>query len=116
VFCLSSLAFPGTNGFVGEFLILTGAFAHSHLLLVCAVPGAILAAAYMLRMLQKIMFGGVNNPDVSHMHDLNLRETLTLLPLLIFVFWIGLFPGPVIGIMHTSIGHLLEQVQRGLAP
>ncbi len=116
VFCLSSLAFPGTNGFVGEFLILTGAFAYSKLLLVCAVPGAILAAAYMLRMLQKIMFGGVNNPDVSHMNDLNLRETLTLLPLLIFVFWIGLFPGPVIGIMHASVTHLLEQVQRGLIP
>jgi NADH-quinone oxidoreductase subunit M len=116
VFCLSSLAFPGTNGFVGEFLILTGAFAHSKLLLVCAVPGAILAAAYMLRMLQKIMLGGVNNPDVSHMNDLNFRETLTLLPLMIFVFWIGLFPGPVIGIMHTSISHLLEQVQRGLTP
>ena len=116
VFCLSSLAFPGTNGFVGEFLIMTGTFSYSKLLLVCAVPGVILAAAYMLRMLQKIMFGGVNNPDVSHMNDLNLRETLTLLPLMIFVFWIGLFPGPVIGIMHTSIGHLLEQVQRGLAP
>jgi NADH-quinone oxidoreductase subunit M len=116
VFCLSSLAFPGTNGFVGEFLIMTGTFAYSKLLLVCAVPGVILTAAYMLRMLQKIMFGGVNNPDVSHMNDLNLRETLTLLPLLVFVFWIGLFPGPVIGIMHTSVIHLLEQVHKGLTP
>jgi NADH-quinone oxidoreductase subunit M len=116
VFCISSLAFPGTNGFVGEFLILTGTFAYSKLLLVCAVPGAILAAAYMLRMLQKIMFGGVNNPDVSHMNDLSPREILTLLPLLIFVFWIGLFPGPVIGIMHTSVNHLLEQVHKGLIP
>jgi NADH-quinone oxidoreductase subunit M len=116
VFCLSSLAFPGTNGFVGEFLILTGTFAHSKLLLVCAVPGAILAAAYMLRMLQKIMFGGVNNPDVSHMNDLSPREILTLLPLLILVFWIGLFPGRVIGIMHTSVNHLLEQVYKGLIP
>jgi NADH-quinone oxidoreductase subunit M len=116
VFSLSSLAFPGTSGFVGEFLILTGTFAHSKLLLACAVPGAILAAAYMLRMLQKIMFGGVDNPDVSHLKDLNFRETLTLLPLLVFVFWIGLSPGPVIGIMHASVTHLLEQVQRGLAP
>jgi NADH-quinone oxidoreductase subunit M len=80
------------------------------------VPGAILAAAYMLRMLQKIMFGGVDNPDVSHLKDLNLREALTLLPLLVFVFWVGLFPGPVIGIMHASVTHLLEQVQRGLTP
>jgi NADH-quinone oxidoreductase subunit M len=116
VFCLSSLAFPGTNGFVGEFLILTGAFAHAKILLVLAAPGAVLAAAYMLRMLQKIMFGGVNNPDVSTLSDLNLRETLTLLPLLVFVFWIGLFPGPVIGIMHATVGHLLEQVHRGMVP
>jgi NADH-quinone oxidoreductase subunit M len=116
VFCLSSLAFPGTNGFVGEFLILIGAFAHAKILLVLAVPGAVLAAAYMLRMLQKIMFGGVNNPDVSSLTDLNLRETLTLLPLLVFVFWIGLFPGPVIGIMHATVGHLLEQVHRGMVP
>jgi NADH-quinone oxidoreductase subunit M len=116
VFCLSALSFPGTSGFVGEFLILTGTFAHSKLLLACAVPGAVLAAAYMLRMLQKIMFGGVNNPDVSHLKDLNLRETLTLLPPLVFVFWVGLFPGPVIGIMHASVSHLLEQVQRGLTP
>ena len=116
VFCLSSLAFPGTNGFVGEFLILTGAFAHNKLLLVLAVPGAVLAAAYMLRMLQKIMFGGVDNPDSSRLSDLNLREALTLLPLLVFVFWIGLFPGPVIGIMQATVGHLLEQVHRGMVP
>ena len=116
LFCMSSFAFPGTNGFVGEFLILAGTFAHSKLLLAFAVPGAILAAAYMLRMLQKIMFGGVDNPDVSHLHDLNLRETLTLLPLAVFVFWIGLFPGPVIDIMHASVAHLLQQVQRGIAP
>ncbi len=116
LFCLSSFAFPGTNGFVGEFLILAGAFAHSWLLLVFAVPGAILAAAYMLRMLQKIMFGGVDNPDVSNLTDLDLRETLTLFPLAVFVFWIGLFPGPVIDIMHASVVHLLQQVQRGLVP
>jgi NADH-quinone oxidoreductase subunit M len=116
VFCLSSFAFPGTNGFVGEFLILTGAFAYSKLLLACAVPGVILAAAYMLRMLQKITFGGTDNPDVSYMHDVNLRETLTLLPLAVFVFWIGLFPGPVIGIMQASVNHLLEQFHRGVMP
>ena len=67
-------------------------------------------------MLQKIMFGGVDNPDVSHLNDLSLRETLTLLPLAVFVFWIGLFPGPVIEMMHTSVNHLLEQVQRGVTP
>jgi NADH-quinone oxidoreductase subunit M len=50
------------------------------------------------------------------MHDVNLRETLTLLPLAVFVFWIGLFPGPVIGIMQASVNHLLEQFHRGVMP
>jgi NADH-quinone oxidoreductase subunit M len=116
LFGLSSLAFPGTNGFVGEFLILVGAFDRAGILLALAVPGAVLAAAYMLRMLQRILFGGVDNPDVSAFADLDFREVVTLLPLLVFVFWIGLFPGPVIGLMHATVTHLLEQVQRGVMP
>ena len=113
-FCLSSLAFPGTNSFVGEFLILAGAFAHSHLLLACAIPGAVLAAAYMLRMLQKIMFGGVHNPDNSGLKDLNLREFATLLPLAILVFWLGLAPGPLLDLMRVSVKHLVDQVHGGI--
>lgn len=109
-FSLSSLAFPGTNSFVGEFMILVGGFSKYKILTACAIPGAVLAAAYMLRMLQKVVWGGTNNPDHTGILDLNLRECLTLAPLLIFVFWIGLSPAPFLEVMHTSVSNLLAQV------
>lgn len=106
-FALSSLAFPGTNSFVGEFLILVGGFKYSKLITAFAIPGAVLAAAYMLRMLQKVVWGGEGNPELV---DLNVREVVTLAPLLMFVFWIGLAPEPFMNVMHTSVAHLVEQV------
>ena len=109
-FSLSSLAFPGTNSFIGEFLVLAGGFANNWRVTAFAVPGAVLAAAYMLRMLQKVVWGGTNNPDQSYLTDLNLREIVTLAPLLVFVFWIGLGPKPFMNVMHASVAHLLQQV------
>jgi NADH-quinone oxidoreductase subunit M len=111
IFALSSLAFPGTNSFIGEFLVLAGGFSVSKLMIACAVPGVVVAAAYMLRMLQTVAYGGIRNPDHTHVADLNLRELLTLAPLLVFVFWIGLHPKPFTGVLHASVEHLLEQVQ-----
>jgi NADH-quinone oxidoreductase subunit M len=108
-FSLSSFGFPGTNSFVGEFLILAGAFKYSTPLALAAIPGAVLAAAYMLRMLQKIVWGGTDNPDQSWLTDLNVREIVTLTPFLFFVFWIGLGPQPFINLMHTSVVNLLDQ-------
>ncbi len=115
-FSLSSLAFPGTNSFVGEFLILAGTFEHEIIIAACAIPGAILAAAYMFRMLQRVVWGGTNNPDQSYLTDLSVREILTLAPLLIFVLWIGLAPAPFMEIMHTSVSHLLSQVHVAEVP
>lgn len=120
VFALSSLAFPGTNSFIGEFLVMNGGFAAilsgsapvSKILIVLLVPGVILAAAYMLRMLQKIAYGGTRNPDHSRLKDLGLREVVTLVPLLVFVFWIGLHPAPFTQVMHASVQHLLQQTQQ----
>ncbi len=114
VFALSSLAFPGTNSFIGEFLVMSGGFAIpgtvvSKAIMVCVVPGVILAAAYMLRMLQKVAYGGTRNPDHSHLNDLGLREVLTLAPLLVFVFWIGLHPESFTRVMHASVQNLLTQ-------
>ncbi|MDH3348935.1 MAG: NADH-quinone oxidoreductase subunit M [Desulfobulbaceae bacterium] len=108
-FALSSFGFPGTNSFIGEFLIIAGAFDHSIALALACIPGAVLAAAYMLRMLQKIVWGGTDNPDQSHLNDLGLREIVTLTPFLIFVFWIGLGPQPFLDLIHTSVGDLLTQ-------
>jgi len=114
-FSLSAFGFPGTNSFVGEFMILSGAFefdlnnGNFPYLALAAIPGAVLAAAYMLRMLQKIVWGGTDNPDQSWISDLNMREIITLAPFLFFVFWIGLGPQPFINLMHTSVAQLLEQ-------
>jgi len=108
-FSLSSFCFPGTNSFIGEFLVLAGTFEHNIFLALAAIPGAVLAAAYMLRMLQKIVWGGTNNPDQSYLKDLGIREIIVLTPFLLFVFWIGLGPQPFIDLIHGSVGHLLDQ-------
>ena len=107
-FALSSFAFPGTNSFVGEFLILAGTFEHHKVIGLAAIPGAVLAAAYMMRMLQKVVWGGTNNPDQSWLTDLNAREIVTLAPFLFFVLWIGLGPQPFINLMHSSVANLLS--------
>jgi NADH-quinone oxidoreductase subunit M len=116
VFGLSSFAFPGTNNFVGEFLILVGTFAFSTKLAILTIPGVVLSAAYMLRMLQRVIWGGTHNPDSSRLLDLNVREIITLSPLLLFVLWIGLMPNPFMDVFHVSINHLLQQYHAGLHP
>jgi NADH-quinone oxidoreductase subunit M len=123
VFCLSSLAFPGTNSFIGEFLVLTGGFgwakglaqSWSTKLMLLVVPGVVLAAAYNLRMLQRVAYGGTRNPDHSGLKDLGLREVLTLAPLLGFVFWIGLNPQPFTRVMRASVENLVRQAQPAAA-
>lgn len=116
-FALSSFGFPGTNSFVGEFMILAGAFqfdtaqGNFPYLALAAIPGAIIAAAYMLRMLQKVVWGGTDNPDQSWISDLNPREIVTLAPFLFFVFWIGLGPAPFLNLIHTSVADLLDKLQ-----
>jgi NADH-quinone oxidoreductase subunit M len=118
IFALSSLAFPGTNSFIGEFLVMGGGFKLAKenpafiVAMVCVVPGVVLAAAYMLRMLQKIAYGGTSNPDHSHVPDLGLREILTLTPLLFLVFWIGLHPEPFTHVLDASVKHLLDQAHQ----
>jgi hypothetical protein len=80
-------------------------------MMICVVPGVVLAAAYMLRMLQRVAYGGTRNPDHSHLKDLGLREIVTLAPLLVFVFWIGLHPEPFTRVLHASVERLLNQAQ-----
>jgi len=109
VFSLSSLAFPGTNSFTGEFLILSGSFIDHKLVSAFAIPGAVLAAAYMLRMLQRMIWGGTKNPEHKGLMDLSAREVAILAPLLVFVFWIGFAPAPFLDVLHVSVSRLIEQ-------
>ena len=112
IFSLSSLGFPATNSFIGEFLILAGAFAHNKIVAGVSIIGAVLAAAYMLRLLQHVLFRGKGRSDIS---DLNFREVLTLAPLLVFVFWIGLAPEAFMHVMHSSVAYLLQQLDAAQA-
>ncbi|MBP9944020.1 MAG: NADH-quinone oxidoreductase subunit M [Desulfomicrobium sp.] len=106
LFSLSSLGFPGTNSFVGEALVLVGAFQHSLIVGALAIPGAMLAAAYMLRLLQKLAWGEPSTG--SKFADLDRREWLYLAPLAVFVFYIGLAPTLTLKVMSPSIETLLK--------
>lgn len=108
VFCLSSMAFPGTNSFPGEFLVLAGGWKVSVWVVVFSIPGVVVAAAYTLRLLQRVAYGGTRNPEHTGIADLGWRELVTLAPLLVLVFWIGLSPGPLVRLFSASLARTLE--------
>jgi len=112
VFTLSSIGLPATNGFIGEFLILLGGFAANKLAGVLACTGIIIGAGYMLWLYQKVFFMEVN-PKVAGLPDMDIRETITLIPLLLLVFWIGIYPSSFLSFMHVSVQHLMERVNAG---
>lgn len=108
IITLSSIGLPFTNGFVGEFLILLGTFKVSVTYAVLAALGIILAAAYMLWMLQRVVFGKITNEENRKLTDINLREKLILIPLVVLVFWIGIYPSTFFKPMNKSIENLLD--------
>lgn len=92
IMTLSSVALPGSNGFVGEFTILLGAFQTSPVFVLFAGTGVILGAVYALKAYQMVMLGPQTRSDLDHLHDLNLKEILAMIVLTVFVFGIGFFP------------------------
>jgi len=115
---LSSMGLPLLNGFVGEFTILQGTFmskeiaGHSGLFWTAwAVPGVILAAAYLLWLYQRVFFGTVTNPKNEKLPDLTPREILTFAPLLIMALWIGLYPKPFFQILETPVNEIVLKVR-----
>ncbi len=111
VITLSSIGLPGTNGFIGEFTILLGAFLHKKIYAVIASLGIILGAGYMLWLYQRVAFGKITNPHNEHLADMNLREVAAALPLVLLVFYIGLYPNATFGVMHASVANLIQHVQ-----
>jgi NADH-quinone oxidoreductase subunit M len=112
IFALSSLGLPGTNSFVGEFLVLVGTFFWSKPVAAAAALGVILAAAYLLWMVQRVAFGVRPANAHGHLADLDRRELALLGVLAVLVFWIGIFPNPVLTPMHATVDHLVEQVEQ----
>lgn len=115
VVTLSSLGLPGLNGFVGEFTILLGAFRSTVLgspwFAGVATVGVILAAVYLLTMFEKVFLGPVRHEENRTLPDLNAREVLTLVPILVLIFWIGLYPQPFLNLINPSAEQLVALVQ-----
>jgi len=108
---LSSLALPGLNGFVGEFLILIGSFKYSVFYTAFAALGVILAAVYLLWMYQRVMFGKITDDKNSQLKDLSLREKWVIVPLIALIIFIGVYPKPILERVEPSVTHLLNQIK-----
>jgi hypothetical protein len=105
------MGLPLLNGFVGEFTILQGTFMENKVWAAWAVPGVILAAAYLLWLYQRVFFGPVNNDKNKHLLDLSGRELATFVPLIAIAFWIGLYPKPFFQILATPVNNLVSTVR-----
>ncbi|MEE9217874.1 MAG: NADH-quinone oxidoreductase subunit M [Acidobacteriota bacterium] len=111
IMTMSSIGLPALNGFIGEFTILAGVFQlPNKIWAVLAVSGIVLGAGYMLWLYQRTMFGKLDNPENMKLRDLNFRETLTLMPLVLLAFWIGLYPKPMFRILDRPVQKLVKQI------
>lgn len=108
---LSSAALPGLNGFVGEYLILLGAFQAKPLWAIIAVLGVIFGAVYLLMATRRVLFGPVTHEENKHLEDLNAREVVLMLPLVILAVWIGFQPKPFLDRTQGSLDRLVQKIE-----
>ncbi len=116
VIMLSSIAIPGTNGFIGELLIFIGLFKFSAFPAAVAVLGIVIGPVYMLGMCKKVIFGKVTKPENAGLSDLNAREVITLAPIVVLIFWIGLYPGYFIRLTSASTTNITRMFNKNTAP
>jgi NADH-quinone oxidoreductase subunit M len=108
---LSSIGVPGTNGFVGEFLVLLGSFRTRPILTVISATAVIFAAAYLLWAIQRILFNANDKPENQHIPDLNARELALMTPLVAAIIWLGVYPQPVLRRMEVAATRFVQQVE-----
>jgi NADH-quinone oxidoreductase subunit M len=111
VLFLASMGLPLLNGFVGELLILQGAFAANRVWACWAVSGVVLGAAYLLWLYQRVFWGKVTHEENQKLKDLDRRELATLVPLVLLCFWIGLYPKPFLEFLHQPVARIAAVVQ-----
>lgn len=116
LFAMANAGLPGTSGFVGEFLVILSAFKASFWYAFFAATTLILGAAYTLWMYKRVIFGEVTNAAVGALQDISLRETVILLALAVPVLVLGLWPAPLLDMMHESVGQLVEQLSQSKMP
>jgi NADH-quinone oxidoreductase subunit M len=109
--CLSSLAVPGFNGFVGEFLILVGTWPSSPVLASVAVLGIVLAAGYILWMVQRVLYGEVTHPENALLRDLSAREAVILVPLAVLALFMGLASPLFTRTIEPTVAALVQDVR-----
>ncbi|OIQ97248.1 NADH-quinone oxidoreductase subunit M [mine drainage metagenome] len=114
-FTMASVGLPGTSGFVGEFLVLMGAFEANTWVALFAATGLILGAAYMLYLYRRVVFGKLTKDDVKAMLDLNCREVLMFVPLIVMVVWLGVYPTTFLQPLHASVTKLINDYQLALS-
>jgi NADH-quinone oxidoreductase subunit M len=116
---LSSIGVPGTNGFIGEFLVLIGSFKTTPILAVISATAVIFAAAYLLWAIQRILFNPLDKPENEHIPDLNRRELALMIPLIAGIVWLGVYPQPILRRMEVSATRFVQHVEsrafRGVA-
>jgi NADH-quinone oxidoreductase subunit M len=115
IFMMASIGLPGTSGFVGEFLILIGAFKVNTWVAGFAASGLILGAAYMLYLYRRVIFGVLIKENLKTISDVNMREIAIFTPLLIVVIIMGIYPSLFLDVMHVSVENLVERYNNALA-
>jgi NADH-quinone oxidoreductase subunit M len=111
VVTLSSIGLPGLNGFVGEFLILLGAFQVTPAWTAVAATGVVLGAIYMLWMFRRVVFGPLARPENQRLEDMNAREICMLAPIVALVFFMGIYPQPFLSRMKSSALLVVERIE-----
>ena len=114
VFALAALGLPGTTGFLGEFLILTGTFQKSYFVAMLATVGVVLGAAYMLWLTKRVIFGTANNAEIKNLKDLNKVEISMLVALAFFVIFFGFYPMPLIETLNVSVDNLIYNYEESI--
>jgi NADH-quinone oxidoreductase subunit M len=115
VFTMATIGLPGTSGFVGEFLVLVGAFKVSFWLSLLGSLGMILGAAYALYLYRRVIFGKLTKDDLKSILDLSPREVAIFVPLIVLTLWMGIYPSSFTGFFDAAVGRMVESHQAAIA-
>ena len=108
------MGLPGTSGFLGEFLVLTGTFQKSYSAAMLATFGVVLGAAYMLWLTKRVIFGVANNSEIKKMNDVNKSEIFMLVALAFFIIFFGFYPLPLMETFNVSVNSLINNYETAL--